>query len=1021
MPKFLNKPTDSEGNVLSTEKYVNESINTVNTNTENTYAKKDDIPTNYAGSSTAGGSATSAVKLDSSAGSATQPVYFSNGKPVKTTYTLAKSVPSNAVFTDTKYTHPSYTAQDSGLYKVTVDSTGHVSSVEEVVKSDITALGIPASDTNTHYTSKNVVNSSSTSTSNTTTALTNGNVYLISVENGAVTSAHKITGSGATTVTTDSSGNIVISSTDTKYTHPTTSGNKHIPSGGSSGKILRWSADGTAVWGADNNTDTKVNVTLGTTTKAYLLGTSTKPTSTATGVTAISDTGVYLDTTAGKLTATTFSGALSGNASTATKLATARTISLGSGLQGSTTFDGSANVTLSGSLKRCYFVDSNSNWNTYPWFKIADVTSTVANDDANITFLVTCGWTTAAMGILRARIRSGSTVGTYGLGNLMWELLTIDTNYINPSNFVMVYTSTSGTSLKAELWVKNTAQYNSYMFTVLDESTRSSFTSKWNIYTNPTHVSSYTSGTGTITSKIVSILNNSATATALTTSAGSATRPVYFSDGKPKVCDYTLGAACARNVTTASNKTHTSFGTNNNYVPDMAFLSYWNGAYSSSGASNLSYCTKGAFGDAAIKGVDTTATSGSTNLITSGAMYTALAGKAASSHTHSYLPLSGGAISSSSYGPLTIERTGSTNAAGIVFKNSSGKLGSIAMSSTGYDGLIRYDADGTRYDILDTGNAFTTTTPKANGTAAVGSANTVSRSDHVHPLQTTVSGNAGTATKWATARNINGLSVDGSANRVNYGTCSTAAATAAKVVSCTGFALITGSEITVKFTVTNTASSPTLNVNGTGNKAIKYRGSNITAGYLTANRTYTFRYDGTNYDLVGDLNTDTNTYVTQKDSTANASLRLLLSYSANNTGTTNTVNKSANFLANPSTGCLTAKMFKGTYVLLYDSAISGSTATITITNLWNYSILFVTIFDIEGGMGRVDKYPIAIQKLNASTSNVEVVRYFGPDGAYTNYTDYFIKFQKSSSTANSLSVSTSGVDKIGKLRIEALI
>ena len=38
------------------------------------------------------------------------------------------------------------------------------------------------------------------------------------------------------------------------YSHPTNSGNKHIPSGGSSGQILRWSADGTATWGADNNT-----------------------------------------------------------------------------------------------------------------------------------------------------------------------------------------------------------------------------------------------------------------------------------------------------------------------------------------------------------------------------------------------------------------------------------------------------------------------------------------------------------------------------------------------------------------------------------------------------------------------------------------------------------------------------------------------------------------------------------------------------------------------------------------------
>ena len=47
------------------------------------------------------------------------------------------------------------------------------------------------------------------------------------------------------------------------------------------------------------------------------------------------------------------------------------------------------------------------------------------------------------------------------------------------------------------------------------------------------------------------------------------------------------------------------------------------------------------------------------------------------------------------------------------------------------------------------------TTPKANGTAAVGSETAkFARGDHVHPLQTTVSGNAGTATKLATARTI---------------------------------------------------------------------------------------------------------------------------------------------------------------------------------------------------------------------------------------------------------------------------
>lgn len=42
--------------------------------------------------------------------------------------------------------------------------------------------------------------------------------------------------------------------TDTVYTHPVSAGNKHIPAGGKAGQILRWGADGTAVWGNDNNT-----------------------------------------------------------------------------------------------------------------------------------------------------------------------------------------------------------------------------------------------------------------------------------------------------------------------------------------------------------------------------------------------------------------------------------------------------------------------------------------------------------------------------------------------------------------------------------------------------------------------------------------------------------------------------------------------------------------------------------------------------------------------------------------------
>ena len=57
---------------------------------------------NYAGSTSAGGAAHSAIKLTTSAGAANKPVYFSNGAPAACTYEVNKTVPSNAVFTDTQ-------------------------------------------------------------------------------------------------------------------------------------------------------------------------------------------------------------------------------------------------------------------------------------------------------------------------------------------------------------------------------------------------------------------------------------------------------------------------------------------------------------------------------------------------------------------------------------------------------------------------------------------------------------------------------------------------------------------------------------------------------------------------------------------------------------------------------------------------------------------------------------------------------------------------------------------------------
>lgn len=68
--------------------------------------------------------------------------------------------------------------------------------------------------------------------------------------------------------------------------------------------------------------------------------------------------------------------------------------------------------------------------------------------------------------------------------------------------------------------------------------------------------------------------------------------------------------------------------------------------------------------------------------------------------------------------------------------------------------------------------SYGTINGKAPGTPSAGTSSKVAREDHVHPVQTTVSGNAGTATKLATARTINGTSFDGSANitTANWGT-----------------------------------------------------------------------------------------------------------------------------------------------------------------------------------------------------------------------------------------------------------
>lgn len=91
------------------------------------------------------GNADTATKLTSSAGSATQPVYFNDGKPVAATYTLGKSVPADAKFTDTN----TWRGVQNNLTSTATDQS--LSAAQGKVLKDLIDGKAPASHTHSQY------------------------------------------------------------------------------------------------------------------------------------------------------------------------------------------------------------------------------------------------------------------------------------------------------------------------------------------------------------------------------------------------------------------------------------------------------------------------------------------------------------------------------------------------------------------------------------------------------------------------------------------------------------------------------------------------------------------------------------------------------------------------------------------------------------------------------------------------------------------------------------------------------
>ena len=224
--------------------------------------------------------------------------------------------------------------------------------------------------------------------------------------------------------------------------------------------------------------------------------------------------------------------------------------------------------------------------------------------------------------------------------------------------------------------------------------------------------------------------------------------------------------------------------------------------------------------------------------------------------------LTAGSMSSYSHTPRTASTSSSTGydlgASDNRWKYVYARYGNFSYSITVTDGITVGGNITRPTGSTSTQNIGTSALPFANVYAGTfhgdldGTADTANYADESGYC----SGNAETASELATARTIDGMSFDGTGNITHYGTCGTASATTAKVVTLSGFELATGSRIAVKFTYSNTASNPTLNVNGTGAKAICYRGAtavSASSNYYRwqANDIIEFIYDGTNWVMVG--------------------------------------------------------------------------------------------------------------------------------------------------------------------------
>ena len=339
-------------------------------------------------------------------------------KTDKKTYEYRGGTTWTPVLAGSMYTHPTYTAKSSGLYKITVDGTGHVSATTAVTKSDITALGIPGSDTK--YGVFKAATADAAGGTGLVPAPAKGaqglflrgdNVWAKPTDttyNDATTSAHGLM------TAADKTKLDGIAAGANKYTHPgytaKASGLYKVTvdaSGHVSAATAVTKADITALGIPAQDTNTTYNTgtaSVSGLTKLYTeTGSATDGTITQKAITDA------LNSKSSTTHTHNYAGSSSagGAANSAAKLSTARTVSGGTDITMSYSYDGSANSNASIG----YYNGSayNGNTNNYPFHRFAKLDPiTSSYTDKTMTVLLTQDFNGGAFGIARISLRTNN-------------------------------------------------------------------------------------------------------------------------------------------------------------------------------------------------------------------------------------------------------------------------------------------------------------------------------------------------------------------------------------------------------------------------------------------------------------------------------------------------------------------------------------------------------------------------------------------------------------------------------------